>query len=156
LFGGQSLVRACQCAPQGCWEGWPCLSRSVTSPSRICWSASRGKAQAQVGVTEFSAPALKTQAGALPSPLQHSGCTTPRPRGEKRFAQIYKIDECVFEEIRQPLSRARALLLWYNFTKIHKAHKLTPAITDRLWTVEDIVALVEAAEPKPWQGGPYK
>jgi hypothetical protein len=46
--------------------------------------------------------------------------------------------------------------LWYNFTKIHKAHKLTPAITDRLWTVEDIVALVEAAEPKPWQCGPYK
>jgi hypothetical protein len=26
-----------------------------------------------------------------------------------------------------------------------------PAITDRLWTVEDIIALVEAAEPKPWQ-----
>ena len=56
------------------WESWPCLwfcyCRSVTSPSRICWSASQ--AQAQIGVTEFSAPALKTQAGALPSPLRHS------------------------------------------------------------------------------------
>jgi hypothetical protein len=27
---------------------WFCYSRSVTSPSRICWSASRGKAQVQV------------------------------------------------------------------------------------------------------------
>ena len=50
--------------------------------------------------------------------------------------------------------------VWYNFTKIHKAHKLTPAmaagIADRLWSVEDIVALVEAAEPKPGKRGPYK
>jgi hypothetical protein len=50
--------------------------------------------------------------------------------------------------------------VWYNFTKIHKAHKLTPAmaagITDKLWSVEDIVALVEASEPKPGKRGPYK
>jgi hypothetical protein len=42
----------------------------------------------------------------------------------------------------------------------HKAHKLTPAmaagITDKLWSVEDIVALVEAVEPKPGKRGPYK
>jgi hypothetical protein len=48
----------------------------------------------------------------------------------------------------------------YNFVKLHKAHKLTPAmaagITDKLWSVEDIVALVEASEPKPGKRGPYK
>jgi hypothetical protein len=49
--------------------------------------------------------------------------------------------------------------VWYNFVKIHKAHKLTPAMaagTDKLWSVEDIVALVEASEPKPGKRGPYK
>ena len=44
--------------------------------------------------------------------------------------------------------------------KLHKAHKLTPAmaagITDKLWSVEDIVALVEASEAKPGKRGPYK
>jgi hypothetical protein len=44
--------------------------------------------------------------------------------------------------------------------RLHKAHKLTPAmaagITDKLWSVEDIVALVEAREPKPAKRGPYK
>ena len=50
--------------------------------------------------------------------------------------------------------------VWYNFVKLHKAHKLTPAmaagIADKLWSVEDIVALVEASEPKPGKRGPYK
>lgn len=40
--------------------------------------------------------------------------------------------------------------LFYNFVKLHKAHRLTPAmaagLTDRLWTMEDIVRLVDEAE----------
>jgi hypothetical protein len=46
----------------------------------------------------------------------------------------------------------------------HQARKVyrrvTPAlaagITDKLWSVEDIVAVVEASEPKPGKRGPYK
>jgi hypothetical protein len=41
--------------------------------------------------------------------------------------------------------------------KIHRAHKLTPAmaagITDKLWSVEDIVVLVEAADSNPASAG---
>jgi hypothetical protein len=40
------------------------------------------------------------------------------------------------------------------------AHRLTPAmaagITDKLWSVEDMVALVEASEPRSGKRGPYK
>jgi IS1 family transposase len=50
--------------------------------------------------------------------------------------------------------------VWYDFVKIHKAHKLSPAmaagISDRLWSMEDITALVEAAAPKPGPRGPYR
>jgi IS1 family transposase len=50
--------------------------------------------------------------------------------------------------------------VWYNFVKTHKAHKLSPAmaagITNRLWSIDDIVALVETAEPRPGKRGPYK
>jgi hypothetical protein len=49
--------------------------------------------------------------------------------------------------------------VWYNFARQHKAHRLSPAmaagITDRLWSVEDIAELVEAAAPKPRPRGPY-
>jgi IS1 family transposase len=50
--------------------------------------------------------------------------------------------------------------VWYNFARTHKAHKLSPAmaagVTDKLWSMEDIAALVEARAPKPGRRGPYK
>ena len=54
---------------------------------------------------------------------------------------------------------------FYNFTRIHKTLKVTPAmaagITDRLWSMEDIANLIDARAPKPAVGvrgprGPYK
>jgi hypothetical protein len=39
---------------------------------------------------------------------------------------------------------------WYNFVRIHKTLRVTPAmeagVTDHLWTLEDAVALVEKVE----------
>ena len=51
--------------------------------------------------------------------------------------------------------------VWYNFVKQHKSLKgLTPAmaagVTARLWSMEDVVALIDAAAPKPGSRGPYK
>ena len=48
----------------------------------------------------------------------------------------------------------------YNFCKIHKSLRVTPAmeagLTDHVWTADEIVALLETAEPKPGKRGPYK
>jgi IS1 family transposase len=48
----------------------------------------------------------------------------------------------------------------YNFARIHKTLRVTPAmaagVTDRLWSVRDIVEMAEAAAPKPGKRGPYK
>lgn len=48
----------------------------------------------------------------------------------------------------------------YNFCRIHKTLRVTPAmaagVTDRLWTVADIVTLLEAAEPAAAKRGSYK
>ena len=50
--------------------------------------------------------------------------------------------------------------MYYNFCRIHKTLKVTPAmaagVTDRLWEISDIVQLVEDAAPKPGPRGPYK
>ena len=47
-----------------------------------------------------------------------------------------------------------------NRVRIHKTLRVTPAmatgLTDRLWSMEDVAALVEAAAPKPGKRGPYK
>jgi IS1 family transposase len=50
--------------------------------------------------------------------------------------------------------------VFYNFTKIHKTLKVTPAmaagITDKLMSIEDIANLIEAAAPKPGRPKVYK
>jgi IS1 family transposase len=51
-------------------------------------------------------------------------------------------------------------MMYYNFVRIHNTLRMTPAMaagmTDRLWEIADIVALVEAQDAKPGERGPYK
>lgn len=62
-------------------------------------------------------------------------------------------------------SHAHAVALhfmYYNFVRIHQTTKVTPAmaagVTDKLWDVSDIVALLEEREQEtaPTKRGPYK
>jgi IS1 family transposase len=50
--------------------------------------------------------------------------------------------------------------VFYNFVRIHRTLRMTPAmaagIESRLWSMEDIVALVDAREEAPKARGPYK
>ena len=50
--------------------------------------------------------------------------------------------------------------VWYNFVRIHTSLRVTPAmaagITDRLWEMRDIVALIDANEQPRKKRGPYK
>ena len=50
--------------------------------------------------------------------------------------------------------------VFYNFLRLHKTLRVTPAmaagVTDRLWSMDDIAALVEAAAPKPGRPATYK
>ena len=48
----------------------------------------------------------------------------------------------------------------YNFCRIHKSLRVTPAmaagITDRVWTMDDVAALLAAQEAAITKRGPYK
>jgi hypothetical protein len=51
--------------------------------------------------------------------------------------------------------------MYYNFVRLHKSLRVTPAmaagVTDRLWELKDIVALVEAREmEQPRKRGRYR
>ena len=50
---------------------------------------------------------------------------------------------------------------WYNFVKMHRTLKMTPAlaagVTDRLWSMSDLVALIDAwdeQQPRQKPGRP--
>ena len=48
----------------------------------------------------------------------------------------------------------------YNFVRIHQSLRVSPAmaagVTGKLWSLEDVVALIEASESAPKKRGPYK
>lgn len=48
----------------------------------------------------------------------------------------------------------------YNSVRVHKTLRMSPAmasgVTDKLWEMSDLVAIVEAAEKAPGKRGPYK
>lgn len=50
--------------------------------------------------------------------------------------------------------------MYYNYVKVHQTLKVTPAmeagLTDRLWDISDLVALIDANEEAPKKRGPYK
>jgi IS1 family transposase len=50
--------------------------------------------------------------------------------------------------------------MYYNFVRVHQTLKVTPAmeagLTDRLWDIADLVAIIDANEPAPKKRGPYK
>jgi hypothetical protein len=50
--------------------------------------------------------------------------------------------------------------VWYNFVKMHKTLRMTPAmaagVTEKLWSVADIADMVDTTLPKGGPRGPYK
>ncbi len=50
--------------------------------------------------------------------------------------------------------------VFYNFCRIHKTLRVSPAmaagVADRLWSLEDVIARIDADAPAPKLRGPYK
>lgn len=50
--------------------------------------------------------------------------------------------------------------VFYNFTRIHKTLRMSPAmaagITDRLWSLDDVIAKIDELAPAAKKRGPYK
>ena len=50
--------------------------------------------------------------------------------------------------------------VWYNFVRNHKTLKVSPAmaagISPTLWSMEDVVALIDARARAPKPRGPYE
>ena len=50
--------------------------------------------------------------------------------------------------------------MFYNFVRQHQTLRVSPAmaagVTGKLWELADVVAMIDAAAPKPGKRGPYK
>jgi hypothetical protein len=61
-----------------------------------------------------------------------------------------------FDEARPAIS---LYFVFYNWTRIHKSLRITPAmaagLTDRVWDIEELVEMMDAAAPKPGRQKTY-
>ncbi|MCW5713967.1 MAG: DDE-type integrase/transposase/recombinase [Bauldia sp.] len=75
----------------------------------------------------------------------------------KRFARL---GNAFSKKVDNHVHALSLYFVFYNFTRIHKTLKVTPAmaagVSDRLWSMEDVVGLIDAREPLPKRRGPYK
>lgn len=75
----------------------------------------------------------------------------------RRFTRLTNAFSKKFENHHHALA---LYFMFYNFVRIHKTLRVTPAmaagVTDRLWSMEDMATLVDAATPNPGRRGPYK
>jgi hypothetical protein len=57
---------------------------------------------------------------------------------------LHALDQCVLKEAGQSQSRLRFALAYYNFCRIHKSLRVTPAmeagITAHVWTIAELLA----------------
>lgn len=77
--------------------------------------------------------------------------------GNRRFTRL---TNAFSKKLTNHIHAIALYFAFYNFCRIHKTLKVTPAmaagITDRLWSLEDIVAKIDEMAPPPKPRGPYK
>lgn len=77
--------------------------------------------------------------------------------GMRRFTRL---TNALSKKIDQHINALSLYFLFYNFCRIHKSLRVSPAmaagISDRLWSMEDVVKLIDAREAPPKKRGPYK
>jgi hypothetical protein len=127
----------------------------------------------------YGAPPAEAQAARRYSPLDCVGARkdkvtgNPDPRhistsyserhnltirmGMRRFTRL---TNAFSKKVENHAHSVALFMTYYNFVRIHSTLRVTPAmaagVSHRLWEVSDIVALLEASEPKPGKRGPYK
>lgn len=77
--------------------------------------------------------------------------------GMRRFTRL---TNAISKKIDNHCHPVALYFLYYNLVRIYKTLKMTPAmaagVSDRLWSMEDAAALIDARAAKPGPRGPYK
>ena len=77
--------------------------------------------------------------------------------GVRRFTRL---TNAFSKKLENHAHHVALMLTYYNFCRIHKTRKVTPAmaagVTSELRDVEWIAVLVAARDPKPGPRGPYR
>lgn len=106
--------------------------------------------------------AMKVPVERKPNPKQISTSFAERQNLNMRMhmRRFTRLTNAFSKKVENHAWSVALFATYYNFVRIHKTVRMTPAmaagVSDRLWEIGDIVALVEAAEVVSAKRGPYK
>ena len=96
----------------------------------------------------------KTPVEGRPDPAHVSTSYVERQNLTMRMhmRRFTRLTNAFSEKVESHAAMVAIYTVWYNFVRIHKSLRVTPAmaagVTDKLWSMEDLVAVVDArAEP---------
>jgi hypothetical protein len=101
------------------------------------------------------------------SPYQHEPRRTAESDHADEHAPLHAADQCLPKKVENAFSKkvenlAAAVSLHfmhYNFCRVHKTLGTTPAVaaglTDHVWTLRELIGLLEEAESVPVKRGRY-
>jgi len=77
--------------------------------------------------------------------------------GMRRFTRL---TNGFSKKIENHIAMVAIHAVYYNFARIHKTLRITPAmaagLSDHVWSLEEIVMMADSYMPKPVKRGPYK
>lgn len=122
--------------------------------------------QAPDGQKRYSPPvcvgARKERFKGNPDPKHISTSYTERQNLTMRMSmrRFTRLTNAFSKRVENHCHALALYFVWYNFVRVHKTLRVTPAmaagVTDKLWDMKDIVALIDASAPKPGPRGSYK
>ena len=106
--------------------------------------------------------AKKTRIEGSPDPAHVSTSHVERANLTMRMAnrRFTRLTNAFSKKFENHVHMVAIYTVWYNFIKMHKTLKMTPAlaagVTDKLWSMADVCEMMDAVAPKPGPRGPYK
>lgn len=106
--------------------------------------------------------ARKTKIEGNPDPALVSTSHVERANLTMRMAnrRFTRLTNAFSKKFENHVHMVAIYTVWYNFIKMHKTLRMTPAmaagVTDKLWSMDDLVAMMDEVAPKPGPRGPYK
>jgi IS1 family transposase len=106
--------------------------------------------------------AVKTRIEGSPDPAHVSTSHVERQNLTMRMQmrRFTRLTNAFSKKFENHVHMVALYTVWYNFIKMHKTLRMTPAmaagVTDKLWSMADLCEMMDAVAPKPGPRGPYK
>ena len=106
--------------------------------------------------------AVKTRIEGSPDPKHVSTSHVERANLTMRMAnrRFTRLTNAFSKKLENHVHMVAIYTVWYNFVRMHKTLRMTPAmasgVADKLWSMDDLVAMMDADAPKPGPRGSYK